>query len=146
MKLPVRTSGSALAVVATAVFLLPGPAGNRLTAQSAVHPLAEAPSYGDLAPAVEFARAMLETMRTERGTPGLSAAVGVDGQVVWAEGFGWADVENRVPVAQGTKFRIGSVSKPLTAAAMGILIDEGRLDLDARCSSTSPRFRRSPGR
>jgi len=144
MKLPVRTSGSALAVVATAVFLLPGPAGNRLTAQSAVHPLAEAPSYGDLAPAVEFARAMLETMRTERGTPGLSAAVGVDGQVVWAEGFGWADVENRVPVAQGTKFRIGSVSKPLTAAAMGILIDEGRLDLDAPVQQYVPSFPEKP--
>ena len=85
MRLPVRTSGSALAAVATAVFLLPGPGGNRLTAQSAVHPLAEAPSYGDLAPAVEYARAMLESMRTERGVPGLSGAVGVDGQVVWSD-------------------------------------------------------------
>ena len=144
MRLPGRPSGSALGAVATAVFLLLGPGGNWLLAQSAVHPLAEAPSYGDLAPAVEYARAILETMRTERGTPGLSAAVGVDGQVVWAEGFGWADVENRVPVTEDTKFRVGSVSKPLTAAAMGILIDEGRLDLDAPVQQYVPSFPEKP--
>ena len=34
----------------------------------------------------------------------------VDGEVVWAEGFGWADVEARVPVTSATKFRDGSVS------------------------------------
>ena len=122
MRLPIRPSGSALAAIAAAAFLLPGLAGNRLSAQSAVHPLAEAPSYGDLAPAVEYARAMLEAMRTERGTPGLSAAVGIDGRLVFAEGFGWADVESRVPVTPQTKFRVGSVSKPLTAAAMAIAL------------------------
>ena len=44
-----------------------------LHAQTSVHPPAEAPTYGDLAPAVEYARVMLEAMRLERGTPGLSA-------------------------------------------------------------------------
>ncbi len=114
--------------------------GSGLLAQSAAHPLAEAPSYGDLAPAVEFARAMLEVMRTERGVPGLSAAVGIDGSVVWAGGFGWADVEARVPVTSATKFRVGSVSKPLTAAAIGILVQEGKLDLDAPVQRYVPAF------
>ena len=128
MRLPIRPSGSALAAIAAAAFLLPGLAGNRLSAQSAVHPLAEAPSYGDLAPAVEYARAMLEAMRTERGTPGLSAA------------FGWADVESRVPVTPQTKFRVGSVSKPLTAAAMAILVERAQLDLDAPVQDYVPTF------
>ena len=114
--------------------------GSGLLAQSAAHPLAEAPSYGELAPAVEFARAMLEVMRTERGVPGLSAAVGIDGTVVWAEGFGRADVESRAPVTSATKFRVGSVSKPLTAAAIGILVEEGRLDLDAPVQEYVPSF------
>ena len=140
MRLPIRPSGSALAAIAAAAFLLPGLAGNRLSAQSAVHPLAEAPSYGDLAPAVEYARAMLEAMRTERGTPGLSAAVGIDGRLVFAEGFGWADVESRVPVTPQTKFRVGSVSKPLTAAAMAILVERAQLDLDAPVQDYVPTF------
>jgi CubicO group peptidase (beta-lactamase class C family) len=144
MKHPVRALDTAVAAIATAVFLIPGAAGDRLVAQSAVHPLAEAPSYGDLAPAVEYARAILETMRTERGTPGLSAAVGADGRLVWAEGFGWADVENAVPATEDTRFRIGSVSKPLTAAAMGILIDEGELDLDAPVQQYVPSFPEKP--
>ena len=44
--------------------------------------------------------------------PGLSVAVAVNGEVVWAEGFGFADLEQCVPVTPKTKFRIGSVSKP----------------------------------
>jgi CubicO group peptidase (beta-lactamase class C family) len=143
MRLPVRGFRRVIAAsVLAAVFFAPD--SSRLIAQTAVHPLAEAPSYGDLTPAVEYARAMLETMRTERGVPGLSVAVGVDGQVVWAEGFGWADVENRVPATEDTRFRVGSVSKPLTAAAMGILIDEGRLDLDAPVQQYVPSFPEKP--
>jgi hypothetical protein len=46
--------------------------------------------------------------------PGLSVAVGAGGEIVWAEGFGWADLENRVPVAPQTRFRIGTASKALT--------------------------------
>ena len=111
-----------------------------LRAQAAVHPAAEAPTYGEFAPAVEYARAMLEAMRLERGTPGLSAAVGVEGRIAFAQGFGWADLENRVPVDADTKFRIGSVSKPLTAAALGLLVERGRLDLDAPVQRYVPSF------
>ncbi|MGW8283054.1 MAG: serine hydrolase domain-containing protein, partial [Gemmatimonadota bacterium] len=116
------------------------PGATRAYAQSAVHPLAEAPSYGELAPAVEYARAILEMMRTERGVPGLSAAVGIDGRIVFAEGFGWADLENRSPATAATKFRIGSVSKPLTAAAIGILVERGKLDLDTAVQAYVPDF------
>mgnify|MGYP003318800331 CR=1 FL=1 len=47
----------------------------------------------------------------DAGAPGVSIAVGVDGELVWAEGFGYADIENSVPVTSLTKFRVGSVSK-----------------------------------
>src|SRR5690349_3186528 len=63
--------------------------------------------------------------------PGLSVAVAADGAIVWAEGFGWADVEGRDPVTPRTRFRLGAASKPLTAAAVALLHDRGRLDLDA---------------
>jgi serine beta-lactamase-like protein LACTB, mitochondrial len=50
---------------------------------------------------------------------------------VYSEGFGFADLEERVPVWPTTKFRIGSVSKPLTAVALVQLGERGKLDLDA---------------
>lgn len=72
--------------------------------------------------------------------PGLTAAVAVDGQIVWAEGFGYADVENRVPVWPHTKMRVGSVSKSLTSAAVGLLVEAGKLDLDAPVQQYVPSF------
>jgi CubicO group peptidase (beta-lactamase class C family) len=76
----------------------------------------------------------------EQGVPGLSVAVGVKGEMVWAEGFGFADLENRVPVWPATKFRVASISKALTAAAVGKLVEEGRLDLDVPVQEYVPEF------
>ncbi len=67
---------------------------------------------------------------TEQNLPGLSVAVGAGGDIVWAEGFGWADLEKRVPVAPETRFRIGTASTALTSAAVGLLLEKGRLKLD----------------
>jgi serine beta-lactamase-like protein LACTB, mitochondrial len=72
--------------------------------------------------------------------PGISVAVAVDGKLVWAEGFGLADLEQCVPVTPNTKFRIGSTSKPLTSAGAALLYDEGRLDLDAPIQRYVPSF------
>ncbi len=102
--------------------------------------LAEAQVPARYAEAVEFARALVEAVMEESGTPGMSVAVGIDGRVVWSEGFGYADVEHRVPVWEETKFRIGSVSKPLTAAAIGLLVEGGKLDLDAPVQRYVPSF------
>ncbi len=118
--------------VICAVFL-PGP----LHAQGT---LAEAQSLARYAHAIEFARTLVAAVMEESGTPGMSVAVGIDGVIVWAEGFGYADVENRVPVWEETKFRIGSVSKPLTATAVGQLVEQGKLDLDAPVQRYVPAF------
>jgi serine beta-lactamase-like protein LACTB len=66
-----------------------------------------------------------------RGIPGLALAVAVDGKIVYSEGFGYADLEERVPVWPTTKFRIGSISKPLTATALMELVEAGKVELDA---------------
>src|SRR4051812_12486592 len=62
-----------------------------------------------------------------RGTPGFSVAVAVDGHLVFAEGFGYADLEQRVPALPSTRFRIGSISKPLTAVALMQLVDRRKI-------------------
>ncbi len=102
--------------------------------------LAEVPTPARYAEAIDFARTLVGAVMEESGTPGMSVAVGIDGAIVWAEGFGYADVENRVPVWEETKFRIGSVSKPLTAAAVGLLVQQGALDLDAPVQRYVPDF------
>ena len=63
--------------------------------------------------------------------PGLSVAVVEDGKYEWAAGFGFADLENNVPASEHTLFRLGSISKPLTAVGAMELWERGKLDLDA---------------
>lgn len=72
--------------------------------------------------------------------PGVQVAVAVNGKLVWSEGFGFADAERRQPVTRETQFRIGSVSKPLTATAVALLYEQGKLDLDAPVQRYVPSF------
>ena len=89
--------------------------------------------------AEEHARAIAKEWLA-RGIPGATLAVAVDGQIVYAEGFGFADVEQRVPVWPTTKFRIASDSKPLTAAGLMLLVEQGKIDLDAPVQKYVPSF------
>jgi serine beta-lactamase-like protein LACTB, mitochondrial len=72
--------------------------------------------------------------------PSLSVAVGRDGKVVFAEAYGLADVENSVPATPRSVYRIGSVSKPLTATVALRLAERGELDLDAPIQADCPAF------
>jgi len=104
------------------------------------------PSVAEVSPsprwvdAVEQGRKLTRSAVIEQNLPGLSVAVGVGGQIVWAEGFGWADIENRVPVSPGLRFRIGHVSKALTSAGVGLLREKGRLHLDDEIQKYVPEF------
>lgn len=102
-----------------------------------LHPNPQAvPSVTGAAPstrwagAVTEARAIARAGLAEQNLPGMSVAVGVGGEVVWAEGFGWADIESKIPVAPDTRFRIGTASVALTSAAAGLLIEQGKVKLD----------------
>jgi CubicO group peptidase (beta-lactamase class C family) len=89
---------------------------------------------------VEQGRQLARASLVEQNLPGLSVAVGAGGGIVWAEGFGWADVENRVPVAPDMLFRIGHASKVLTSAAVGLLLEKDRLHLDDEIQKYVPGF------
>jgi serine beta-lactamase-like protein LACTB len=92
------------------------------------------------AQSIRRARPPLLAMMRERRIPGMSVTVAVDGQIVWSEGFGYADMEKRVPACPDTRFRIGSVSKPITATMMVKLAEEGRLDIDAPVHQYLPSY------
>jgi CubicO group peptidase (beta-lactamase class C family) len=80
--------------------------------------------------AVTRGRQIVRAGLAEQNLPGLSVAVGVGGDIVWVEGFGFADLETRVPVTPDMRFRIGTASTALTSAAVGLLLQNGRLKLD----------------
>jgi CubicO group peptidase (beta-lactamase class C family) len=94
--------------------------------------------------AVERARGIVRADVAERNIPGLSVAVGIGSDLVWAEGFGWADIENKVAVTPTTRFRIGTASMPLTSAAAGLLLDRGKLSLDEKIQTYVPEFPDKP--
>jgi serine beta-lactamase-like protein LACTB, mitochondrial len=94
------------------------------------------------ASAVEESRRLARALLLEENLPGLSVAVARGGEIVWTEGFGWADLEDRVPVTPRTQFRLGSVSKTLTAAAVALLYERGRIDLDAPVQTYVPAYPR----
>src|SRR3954452_15803044 len=90
--------------------------------------------------AVNRARRVVRAGVAEQNLPGLSVAVGAGGDIVWAEGFGWADIESDVPVTPDTRFRIGTASIALTSAAAGVLLEKGRLRLDDEIRTSVPQF------
>ena len=90
--------------------------------------------------AVERGRQIMRAGLTQQNLPGLSVAVGVDGDIVWAEGFGWANLENQVPVAPDTGFRVADASKALTSAAVGLLLEKNTLQLDDEIQVHVPEF------
>jgi CubicO group peptidase (beta-lactamase class C family) len=91
----------------------------------ALAPPTEKWAYG-----VEQARQIVRANLVEQNLPGLSVAVGIGGEIVWAEGFGFADLEKRTPVTPQHRFRVGTASTVLTSAAAGLLVENGRLRLD----------------
>ncbi len=114
--------------------------GSRAPLAAQTLPLAEVHAADDWSAAIDEARAAVRRVMLEASIPGASLAVSVGDHLVWSEGFGWADVEQGVPVTPLTRFRIGSVSKTVTASALGLLIERGQLDLDAPVQRYVPDF------
>ncbi|WP_186950084.1 serine hydrolase domain-containing protein [Undibacterium hunanense] len=73
--------------------------------------------------------------------PGLSIGY-LQGQVMWARGYGYADLENKIPATASSSYRLASVTKPMTAAAILQLVDDGKVSLEAEVQSYVPYFPR----
>jgi len=90
--------------------------------------------------AIHRGREVLRAVVSDGRAPGIAAAVAVGGQIVWSEGFGYSDLEDKVPASATTLFGIGSISKTLTMAGALSLVDDGLLDLDAPLEAYLPDF------
>jgi CubicO group peptidase (beta-lactamase class C family) len=73
--------------------------------------------------------------------PGIAIAIIVEDEVVLAKGYGFKDLENKVPMTPDTLLAIGSASKAFTVFALGTLVDEGKLDWDKPLRNYIPWFR-----
>ena len=100
-------------------------------------PLAHRP---DVKAALDVLSAWIDSQRAYSGLPGVSLSVVHDQELVWAAGFGWADVERRIPATPDTRYRIASITKTFTATAILQLRDAGRLQLDDPLTKHLPWF------
>lgn len=87
----------------------------------------------------EFEAYILKGMR-EWEIPGLAVAVVKDGQVLMAKGYGVRELGKPVPVNTQTLFACASTTKAMTAACMGMLVDEGKINWDDRVIAYLPEF------
>ncbi len=126
-RLPLRTRRTALAagvlVAAFAAFLTHTmTVAAPLFAQPPDVPSVSGPARPpQWAAAVDRARPMVRAAIVAENLPGVSIAVGMDGDIVWAEGFGWRDVMTETPVTPETRFNIGTAASAITAAAAASL-------------------------
>jgi len=82
----------------------------------------------------------LDAYRASLVSPSISVAVGVGGDLVWAEARGYADIESQVLATPDTIYAIGSVSKPITAVLTALLWQDRLLDIDADVRDYVPGF------
>lgn len=84
----------------------------------------------EIASAIRLLEAWIDSQLAYRQLPGLSIAIVHDQEVIWAKGFGFADMDKKLPATPDTIYRIASISKLFTATAILQLRDQGKLQLD----------------
>jgi len=90
-----------------------------------------APSPNEQAtPDFAHVRKYIQDHMAAESVPSLAIAVARDGKIIWEEGFGWAGRENRINATARTPYYLASVTKSLTGAALMLLQERGKLDLD----------------
>lgn len=104
--------------------------------------------FETLSPKAERAKQVLEGFDHEIAKvlgdyqlPGLAVGVVVDGHVVYAKGFGYRDIERKLPMTTETLFAVGSCTKAFTSFVMGNLVDEGLIYWDEPVIDVLPEFR-----
>ncbi|MEZ6142212.1 MAG: serine hydrolase domain-containing protein [Zavarzinella sp.] len=95
----------------------------------------------DYQPAIDAIKARLASQQQEYGLPAVSIAVVANDRIIWSHGVGFQDQAKRIPADGTTVYRVGSVSKLFTDIAVMQLVDEGKLDIDARVQKYLPDFK-----
>lgn len=98
-------------------------------------------NFNDQDTLIAHVRKLVQREFNKENYPGLAVAVWQDGHVHWSEGFGFANIKDSIAVDPSRSlFRIGSVSKTLSAAGLAKLVEQGKLDLDVPIQQYVPDF------
>lgn len=90
---------------------------------------------------IEKAQEIANQFLSDKKIPGMSISASVNGKLIWSEGFGYANIDTKQKVLPSvTQFRIASISKSLTAAALAKLVDDDKLDFDESIYTYIPNF------
>jgi D-alanyl-D-alanine carboxypeptidase len=135
MRRPIASLSRPISAIALSLVLL---APHAIAAQSNI---AKDP---DVLGAERLFSAWMEGQIAYRGLPGIAVGVVYDQQLVWATGFGFADVAHKIPMTPETKFRMASHSKMFTAIAIMQLREDGKLRLDDPVEKYLPWFHAKP--
>jgi CubicO group peptidase (beta-lactamase class C family) len=103
----------------------------------------EYPSINPFNSSVDIDSFITATMDTFH-IPGLSACIVRDGEIIWKDAYGYADIDNNRQVTNSTLFKLASVSKPFTGTALMQLWDNGLFDLDEDINNHLPISVRNP--
>jgi CubicO group peptidase (beta-lactamase class C family) len=86
------------------------------------------------------AEKMCKDFLDETGMAGMQIFATAGGKIKLSRSFGYSDIENKIPVTDSTKFRIASISKAVSSAALIKLVSEGKIDLDVPIQNYIPQF------
>ncbi len=95
---------------------------------------------GDYQQTQAYATELIQYEMVKHGVPGLSIALVDDQMVVWAQGFGFSDVERKIPASADTLYRVASISKLFTDTAAMQLAEQGRINIDQPLQRYLPGF------
>jgi CubicO group peptidase (beta-lactamase class C family) len=124
-----------------APFLLILALGAAVITAAAPMPRATPESVGMSGERLQAVTALLRQYVTDRQVAGAVAAVARQGKVVYYETVGWQSLETRTPMVERTLFRVYSMTKAVTAVAVMMLVEEGKLQLNEPASRHLPEFK-----
>lgn len=79
---------------------------------------------------VQKAKAFIDSIKNAQNIPSVSIAVGFNRKILWQEAWGYSNVENNEEATINTKYRVGSISKPMTAFGLATLFETGEIDFN----------------
>jgi len=131
--------------VAVALSTVMACGGQATTPQVTPPAQQEIPLSGAAVPSMSSYDKTISDLMRKYDIPGGAVAVLRDGKLIYARGFGYADVEHKTPVQPDALFRIASVSKPITGVAIMKLVEDGKLALDDRVAPLIAHLTPAPG-
>jgi CubicO group peptidase (beta-lactamase class C family) len=109
------------------------PVSGRGACESIVASAVAAPARQGAAIPAELDRYIACEMR-ERQIPGVALAITRNGRILTQRAYGLATIQHNAPVTTGTRFPIASITKPITAMGIMLLVEDGKVELDAPVS------------